>query len=179
MLKKTRGMKLLVHSDPLLVSGALHAVPGELCVAPKKLRAVTTNLRAGYVLMEIVIALGLFSAVAVSLVKALHMTSQTAALIQDQMRIDRVLRSAMIDALSNPNLEEGSVTEDLAQITGDDSSFTNAQIETIVEPMEKENEDGQLLQNMFRIEVVFYWENDDGWQEQRAETWRYGNLYKP
>ncbi|NNJ86969.1 MAG: hypothetical protein HKP20_07345 [Akkermansiaceae bacterium] len=130
--------------------------------------------------MEIVIALGLFSAVAVSLVKALHMTSQTASTIRDEMRIERILSSAMTDALSNPNLEEGSETVDLTEITGDEKSFFTGQIETIVEPIELENEDGQLLQNMFRIEVIFYWRGEDGeWQEQSAETWRYANLYRP
>jgi hypothetical protein len=140
---------------------------------------VPRKLRTGYVLLEIIIALGLFSAVAVSLVKALHMTSRTASLIQDELRIDRVLRSAMIDVLSTPNLEEGSETVDLRDITGDEVSFFTGQIETIIEPMELENEDGQLLQNMFRIEVIFHWETEDGWQEQSAETWRYANLYKP
>ncbi|MBT8044742.1 MAG: hypothetical protein KJO79_07305 [Verrucomicrobiae bacterium] len=131
-------------------------------------------------MMEIVIALGLFSAVAVSLVKALHMTSQTASTIRDEMRIERILSSAMTDALSNPNLEEGSETVDLTEITGDEKSFFTGQIETIVEPIELENEDGQLLQNMFRIEVIFYWRGEDGeWQEQSAETWRYANLYRP
>jgi len=112
-------------------------------------------------------------------VKALHMTSQTATLIQDEMSIDRVLRSAMIDALSNPNIEEGNERVDYTEMTGDKTSFTNAEIETIVEPMELENEQGQLLQNMFRIEVIFHWETEDGWQSQSAETWRYANLYKP
>jgi hypothetical protein len=140
---------------------------------------VPRKLRAGYVLLEIIIALGLFSSVAVSLVKALHMTSRTASMIQDELRIDRILRSAMIDVLSTPNLEEGSETVDLTEITGDEVSFFSGQIETIIEPMELENEDGQLLQNMFRIEVIFHWETDDGWQEQSAETWRYANLYKP
>ena len=149
-----------------------------LRAVPKKLRAASKGLRAGYVLMEIVIALGLFSAVAVSLVKALHMTSMTATLIQDEMRIDRILRSAMTDMLSEPSLEEGSEKVDLTDITGDETSFANAQIETIIEPVELENEDGQLLQNMFRIEVIFHWETEDGWQQQSAETWRYGNLYK-
>lgn len=135
---------------------------------------------AGYVMMEIVIALGLFSAVAVSLVKALHMTSNTAITIQDEMRIERILRSAMTDALSNPNLEEGTETVDLTEITGDEISFFTGEIETIVEPMELENEEGQLLQNMFRIEVIFYWRGNDGeWQQQSAETWRYANLYRP
>lgn len=145
----------------------------------KKLRAGSKKIRSGYVMMEIVIALGLFSAVAVSLVKALHMTSHTAVLIQEEMQIDRILRSAMIDALSNPTLEEGSETVDLTEITGDELSFYNGQIETVIEPLELENEEGQLLQNMFRIEVVFHWENEDGWQKQSAETWRYANLYKP
>ena len=134
----------------------------------------------GFVLLEIVIALGLFAAVAVSLVKALHMTSQTAAMIQDGMRIDRVLRSAMTEALSNPYIKEGTQKVDIAELTGDDKSFFSGELETIVEALELENEDGQLLQNMYRIEVIFYWRGSDGeWQRQGAETWRYENLYRP
>ncbi|MGB2186892.1 MAG: hypothetical protein ACPH5P_09490 [Akkermansiaceae bacterium] len=134
----------------------------------------------GYVLLEIIIAIGLFATVAVSLVKALHMTSNTASVIRDGMRIDRVLRSAMTEALSNPYLEEGTQKVKITDITGDDESFLPGEIETIVEPMELENEDGQVLQNMYRIEVVFYWRGADGeWNEQRAETWRYGSLYRP
>jgi len=140
------------------------------------------NVISGYVLLEIVIAMGLFAAVSVSLVKALHMTSRTAASIQDEMRIQSVLKSAMIDALSNPNLEEGETTVDLMELTGDGAEqlpFLRGDIETVVEPMEMENEEGQLLQNMFRIRVTFYWFADGDWQEQSAETWRYANLYKP
>lgn len=134
----------------------------------------------GFVLLEIIIAIGLFAAVAVSLVKALQMTSKTAVMIQDGMRVDRVLRSAMTEALANPYLEEGREKVSITELTGDDQSFFSGEIETIVEPMELENEDGQLLQNMYRIAVVFYWRGDDGeWQQQRAETWRYSNLYRP
>ncbi|MBT8038465.1 MAG: hypothetical protein KJO21_13075 [Verrucomicrobiae bacterium] len=145
----------------------------------RSLRAGYRSLRAGYVMMEIVIALGLFSAVAVSLVKALHMTSLTASTIQNEMQIERILRSAMTDAISTPNLEEGRETVDLTEITGDEMSFFTGQVETIVEPMELENEDGQLLQKMFRIEVIFYWQVDGEWRQQSAETWRYANLYQP
>ena len=138
------------------------------------------NASRGFVLLEIIIALGLFAAVAVSLVKALHMTSQTAVMIQDGMRVDRVLRSAMTEALSNPYLKEGTQKVDISELTGDDTSFFSGELETIVEALELENEDGQLLQNMYRIEVIFYWRGSDGeWQEQGVETWRYGNLYRP
>ena len=138
------------------------------------------RIHRGYVLLEIIIALGLFAAVAVSLVKALHMTSQTASVIQQGMLIDRVLRSAMTEALSNPYLEEGTQKVSISELTGDEESLFSGELETTVEPLELENEDGQLLQNMYRIEVVFYWRGIDGeWQEQRAETWRYANLYRP
>ncbi len=148
------------------------------CVRQKTGRPA--SVRRGYVIMEIVLALGLFSAVAVSLVKALHMTSQTAATIQDEMRVERILRSAMTDVLSKPELEQGSETVDLTEITGDDKSFFTGQIETEIEPIELENDDGQLLQNMFKIRVTFHWQGEDGeWREQSAETWRYASLYRP
>lgn len=141
---------------------------------------IKVRLRHGFVLLEIIIALGLFAAVAVSLVKALHMTSRTAVMIQDGMRVDRVLRSAMTEALANPYLKEGTEKVSITELTGDDKSFFSGEVETIVEPLELENEDGQLLQNMYRIAVVFYWRGSDGeWQRQGAETWRYGSLYRP
>ena len=54
------------------------------------------------------------------------------------------------------------------------------EIETIVEPLEElENEEGQLLQEMFRIEVKAVWWELNEWQELSAETWRYARLYVP
>lgn len=137
------------------------------------------QLRGGYILMEIIIALALFATVAVSLVKALHMTSRASVQIQDKLRVDRILRSAMREALSDPNLEEGTKKITLAELTGDQNASDSGEIETIVEPLELENEDGQLLQKMYKIRVVYYWHTSDGWQELSAETWRYLNLYKP
>ena len=140
------------------------------------------RLRAGYVLMEIVIALGLFSVVAVALVEALNMTSRAASTIRDEMFIEQILRSAMTEALSRPNLEEGTERVDLIELTGDDASDFPGEIETIVEPLDPplESEEGKLLENMFRIEVIFHWRGADGeWQKQSVETWRYANLYRP
>jgi hypothetical protein len=54
------------------------------------------------------------------------------------------------------------------------------EIETTVELLpELENEDGQLLQEMYRIEVVARWFENGTGQEQSAETWRYSRLYQP
>ena len=149
------------------------------CGANSNLSQRSSRACRGYVLLEIVIAMGLFAAVSVSLVKALHVTSQTSILIQDDMRIQRVLRSALTDALSNPQLGESDQTVDLAEITGDDLPFLSGEIQTLIEPLELENEDGQLLQNMFRIKVTFHWFADGEQKQSSAETWRYADLYQP
>ena len=149
------------------------------CGAKSNLSQRSSRARRGYVLLEIVIAMGLFAAVSVSLVKALHVTSQTSILIQDDMRIQRVLRSALTDALSNPQLEESDQTVDLAEITGDDLPFLSGELQTLIEPLELENEEGQLLQNMFRIKVTLHWFADGEQKQASAETWRYADLYQP
>ncbi|MGB0774352.1 MAG: PulJ/GspJ family protein [Akkermansiaceae bacterium] len=140
------------------------------------------STRRGYVLLEIIIAFGLFATVSVALVKALNMTGRTASTIRHEMQITQVLQSAMTDALSEPNLQEGEYIRDYAQdVTGDEESFFRGTIETIVTPMEElENEDGQLLQNMFKINVTFYWTDETGEEQQQSvETWRYASLYRP
>lgn len=145
-----------------------------------KQQTCSRTMSNGYVLLEIIIALGLFSVVAVSLVKALHSTSRTASLIQDEIRIERILHSALINALSNPKLEEGEETKRLSEeVTYDTDVIMDGFITTAVEPMELENEDGQLLQEMFKIKVTFSWQDSLGdEQEQSAETWRYKRLYQ-
>ncbi len=134
---------------------------------------------AGYVLIEIIIALGLFATVAVSLTKALHVTSRTAHTIQDEMAIGQILQSALIDALSNPDLEEGVFSVPLTDITGDEESFFAGEVETLVEPLELENDNGELLPGMFLIRVTFYWTFENEEHQQSAETWRYNRLYQP
>ena len=146
------------------------------------MKRYASRTHRGYVLLEIVIAMGLFASVSVALVKALHITSQTAITIQDEMRIQRVLRSALTDALSQPELQEGEETVNLTDITGDGGDqlpFLTGELQTIIEPMEMENEDGQLLQDMFRIRVTFFWFANGEQREESAETWRYANLYQP
>ena len=41
-----------------------------------------------------------------------------------------------------------------------------------------ENKDGQLLQEMYRIEIKARWFENGEWQERIVETWRYGQMYQ-
>jgi hypothetical protein len=77
--------------------------------------------------------------------------------------------------MSYPVLEEGTTT-----VAVDEMSEEGLEIDTTVELLpEMENEDGQLLQEMYRIEVVARWFDNGVAREQLAETWRYSRLYQP
>jgi type II secretory pathway pseudopilin PulG len=65
-------------------------------------------LNRGFVLLEIVIALGLFSLVAVSLTQALDQVAKTSKIARDESRVMRVLESVLAQVAHRPELEEGS-----------------------------------------------------------------------
>lgn len=143
-----------------------------------KVGKVKRYKQSGYVMLEIIIAIGLFSAVTVSLMKALSMTNQAALTIQEEMTIQQVLNSAIIDVLSQQTIEEGESSVSLVELTGDDESFSVGEVETLIEEIELENETGNVLPNMFLVRVTFHWQQDNEWQERSIETWRHAKLYE-
>ena len=126
----------------------------------------------GFALLEVLLAVAVFSMAATGFIVALHRTAKLANTTQRELRITRVLESALHEALSLPRLEEGKTTAELE----DDSGM---EVDTVIEPIDfLENQDGQQLQNMWKITVTAYWLEGDEWQERSAETWRYGRLYQ-
>jgi len=125
----------------------------------------------GVALLEVLLAVAVFALAATGFVVALHRTGKLAAGSQRELRITRALESALEETLSLPTLEEGKTTVEL-----DDGGM---EVDTVVEPLEIENQEGELLQEMWRIEVTVLWLEGDKWEERSAETWRYGRLYQP
>ncbi|MCW1886461.1 type II secretion system GspH family protein [Luteolibacter flavescens] len=129
----------------------------------------------GFLLLEVVLALGIFGIAATGFAVALQRTADLAALTQRELTTTRLLQSALAEAMSYPVLEEGTTS-----IAIDEMAEHGMEIVTTVELLpEMENEDGQLLQEMYRIEVVAHWYENGVPQEQSAETWRYSRLYQP
>jgi hypothetical protein len=125
--------------------------------------------------MEVLLALGVFGIAATGFAVALHRTAELASTAQRKLKMTRLLESALAEAMSYPVLEEGSTS-----VAVDEMSDEGLEITTTVELLpEMENEDGQLLQEMYRIEVVATWFANATQQEQSAETWRYSRLYQP
>ena len=133
------------------------------------------RFRKGFLLMEVLLAFLVFGIAATGFAVALDRTADLAATAQRKLKMTRLLESALAEAMSYPVLEEGTTS-----VAVDEMSDQGLEIETTIELLEEmENEDGQLLQEMYRIEVVARWFDSGEAREQMAETWRYSRLYQP
>ncbi|MGJ8724363.1 MAG: hypothetical protein ACSHYB_07390 [Roseibacillus sp.] len=124
----------------------------------------------GFVMMEVIISVALFAMVGTAMVVAINDIGNLTFELHRGQRLSRILDSELRRTMSLPNLEEGKESVSLDEL--------GVEIETLVEPMlEMENQDGQVLSNMFRIQVSAYWWADGEYQSQSTETWRYARLY--
>lgn len=131
--------------------------------------------RQGFLLLEVILALGVFGIAATGFAVALQRTADLASQAQNEVRITRLLESALAEAMSYPVLEEGSTS-----VPVEEMAALGMEIDTTVELLpEMENQDGQLLQEMYRIRVSAHWFENGQWREESAETWRYSRLYQP
>lgn len=119
-----------------------------------------------------VLALAVFGIAATGFTVALHKMSEAAQLAQSELRITRILDSALDETLSLPVLEEG--------VTNSTVGDTGIELDTMIELLdEMQNDEGQLLQEMYLIKIKARWFANAEWQERSVETWRYGRMYQP
>ncbi len=128
--------------------------------------------KRGFLLLEMVLALAVFGIAATGFAVALHRMSEAASLAQSELRITRILDSALDETLSLPVLEEG--------VTNTAVGETGIELDTTIEILpELQNEEGQLLQEMYSIKIEARWFANGEWQQRAVETWRYGRMYQP
>ena len=131
--------------------------------------------RRGFLLLEVILALMVFSIAATGFAVALRRTADLAVLSQKKVKITRILESALIAAMSMPTMTEG-VTTDVV----DEMKEFSMEIDTEVKALpDLQNQDGQPLQNMYRVTVTAHRTESGQEQVQDATTWRYGLLYQP
>lgn len=132
------------------------------------------HCRRGFLLLEMVLALAVFGIAATGFAVALHRMAAAAELAQKELRITRILDSALDETLSLPVLEEGETEVSIGEPGSEIEILTTIEILD-----EMENEEGQILQEMYRIEVKASWFENKEAQERLVETWRYGRMYQP
>lgn len=129
-------------------------------------------IRRGFLLLEMVLALGVFGVAATGFAVALKRMGQAAQLAQSELRITRILDSALDETLSLPVMEEGKTNSTVGE-TGIELDTTISLIEDL------ETEEGQQLAEMYHIEIRAKWFESGAWYERNVDTWRYGRMYQP
>ncbi|MDX1680544.1 MAG: hypothetical protein R3242_07425 [Akkermansiaceae bacterium] len=123
-------------------------------------------------MLDVVLAMAVFAIGATGFAVAMHRMGESAYLVQREMRITRVLDTALNEKLSLPVLTAGETS----QLT------ENGEVEliTLIEELDGlENEEGTPLAEMYLIRITARWYEDGQWIEREVETWRYGRLYQP
>lgn len=136
------------------------------------LLSAPSNHRRGFLLLEVVLALGIFAIACTGLTVAFHRMAESASLAQTELRITRILDSALTEQLSFPNLEEK-----ITQIPVEGSEI---ELDIVIEPIDDlQNQKGEFLQQMFHIKITANWFESGAWQSRSTETWRYNLMYQP
>ncbi len=134
-----------------------------------KLTRQPNNAR-GFLLLESILAVSILSVIAVSLTVAIDRLGALALASQREMAMMRNLETLLTWHLRDPNIEprqEESAPDAHGVI-----------YQSLVEEMELENEEGQPLPEMYRIQIRAVWQENRQMQEQIVETYRYGRLYR-
>jgi hypothetical protein len=125
----------------------------------------------GFMMAEVILALGIFTIVATSYSKALATLWRTTAYVKEKQVITQIMDSALNEALYLQRLEEGSTEIYIEE--------RDLDLETIVVPLEEmETIDGNFLQNMWQVTVIARFEQDGQYQERVVRGWRYLPLYR-
>ena len=126
---------------------------------------------SGFMMAEVILALGIFSIVATSYSRALAFLWRTTAYVKEKQVITQIMDSALNEALYLQRLEEGSTEVYIEE--------RDLDLETIVVPLEEmETIDGNFLQNMWQVTVIARFEQDGQYQERVVRGWRYLPLYR-
>jgi type II secretory pathway component PulJ len=123
-------------------------------------------------LLEVVIALAVFSIAAVALVGAINKIADTAADSQKFLEVEQTLESLIDEFGKMPQMRE--LEQDIEP--GNDGVAYRVFIELV---RDLKNQDGIFLTDMYRIRAIARWNDGSGPTEVSAETLRYAGSFQP
>lgn len=125
----------------------------------------------GWLLMEVVIALGIFSTAVVAFIVSLNKTAELSLLARQESMVSRLVEGAVTEALTVPEMREQDYEYQLEEM--------NMKIKVETQPIDLFTKDNNQLEDMWLVRVTATWYQDGEEQKDMVETWRYGKLYQP
>ncbi len=110
------------------------------------MRTGTLGKRSGFTLLELLMAMALFTIAAVSLAEALNLISLTVSETIEDAEVRELLRAALLEVSRDPNIDEGM------RETNPDARGLFFRIE--VQRAELNNREGQNLLGLFEVRVT-------------------------
>ena len=153
---------------------------------------IHTDAKA-FVLLEVILALALFSMISVGITGALKQIGESASLSGEELRVQRKLESWLTRySKADFNDQEFRDALPIEEIAGEvfgevpETDEMGVDYYAIVEELEemytvRDTEDQQAeikLNNMYRIRIEAIWGERDSPQQRVAETIRYASLYQ-
>ena len=153
---------------------------------------IHTDAKA-FVLLEVILALALFSMISVGITGALKQIGESAFLSGEELRVQRKLESWLTRySKADFNDQEFRDALPIEEIAGEvfgevpEADEMGVDYYAIVEELEemytvRDTEDQQAeikLNNMYRIRIEAIWGERDNPQQRVAETIRYASLYQ-
>ena len=127
--------------------------------------------RGAWLLMEVIVAMAIFSAAVVSFVISLNQTAEVSLLAQSRSHVWRLIEGAVMEAMTTPELSENEYEYQLNELS--------MKITVTISPLELQNKDETQLSDMWLVAVKAEWFQDGAEHEEVIEVWRYGPLYQP
>lgn len=128
----------------------------------------------GVTLLEVLLALFIFSTAVISLVEAINATGRTVLLSRRERQVQMRLETILLEATRSP--EELSKmrpsTKQESMVTEGDVNYTIRSA-----PVEMRNKDDQAVPDLFSVNVTARWKEGREDQVVSAETWVYPRLF--
>ena len=139
--------------------------------SPSEARAAF-SARRGMTLMEVLLALAVFSIAAMALVGTLTQIASVGSESQRLLEIEQSLESLIDEYGKMPQVRE--LEEQIKP--GADGVAYRVLIQQV---KDLQNQEGRFLQNTFRIQATARWDEGSGPIEVNAETYRYAGAFLP
>jgi prepilin-type N-terminal cleavage/methylation domain-containing protein len=127
---------------------------------------------SGMTLLEVVLALAVFSIAALALVGTMNQIAEAATESQTILEIEQTLESLIDEYGKMPQMR--NLEEDIKP--GSDGVAYRVKVEQV---KDLRNQDGQFLQDMFRVQAFARWDDGGGVIELEADSMRYAGAFLP
>lgn len=136
----------------------------------KKKTAFSHKKRAGFAIMEAVLAVAVCGIMATGIVVAMQRIANLSFEAKRESALSRIIHNELMFAATKPIIQEGKSTRQIEE--------WDVEVETIVTPMEGlVTQEGTEVQGILQIVVNAVWWADGDYEKQTVETYRLQDMY--